>query len=175
MPGASLTVECKKDAGAGKYTSSTTDEEEIVFSKCTAGGKKKCTSSGEAPGAVKTSLLESQLGIITTTPQVVRVDLKPKVPGQPLAEFECEGTSVKLTGSLIGKLTPFSLMSKTFTVAWAESAGKQSPEQFHGEAKDTLEAFVNGGGPVAAILQGSEKVSNEEKLEADIFLVVVMH
>jgi hypothetical protein len=168
VPGASLKVECKKDAGTGHYTSTSKDEEEIFFSKCVSAGKT-CTSSGQPVGTVKTSVLESELGIITTTPQVVGLDLRPKVPGQPFTEFECQGTTVKLSGSLIGQLTPFSLMSKTFTVAWAESAGNQSPEQFLGEAKDTIEASVNGGPSLAATVVGSEKITNEEKLEVDIF------
>jgi hypothetical protein len=168
VPGAALTVECKKDAGTGKYLSTTKDEEEIVFSKCTSAGKP-CASAGQPAGTIKTSVLESELGIITTTPQAVGLDLRPNTPGQPLAEFECETTKVKLGGSLIGQLTPFSLMSKTFTVTWAESSGKQNPEQFLGEAKDTVEASVNGGPSQAATVVGSEKITNEEKLEADIF------
>ena len=69
-----------------------------------------------------------------------------------------------MTGAVIGQLTPIDLMTKSFALAFTQSGGTQSPEQFDGEPKQTLSLTSGSGGAQAAGLGATLKLNNEEKL-----------
>jgi hypothetical protein len=86
--------------------------------------------------------------------------------GPSLIAAECAGLSeaVTVTGSVIGAVGKLSTMAKTNTLSATQSAGKQSPEAFEEQAKDTLSATLGSGAEQAGL--GSKlTITNEEKLE----------
>jgi hypothetical protein len=167
--GAKLT--CNKGTISGEYSGSKALTMTLKLVGCfTASGTEKCQSAGAAAGEIVTSALAGRLGFIQD-------DLQPEVgfitkvgvvlSGQPsLLSAECGAakTPVTVTGAVIGQLTPIDLMTKSFTLAFTQSGGAQSPEQFDGEPKQTLSLASGNGGPEAAGLAGSLKLTNEEKL-----------
>ncbi len=83
-----------------------------------------------------------------------------------LVAAECAGLreGLKVTGSVIGSIGKVNRMSKTLTLTDTQSSGKQSPEAFEEEAKDTLSATL-GSGAEQAGLASKQTIRNEEKLE----------
>jgi hypothetical protein len=83
-----------------------------------------------------------------------------------LLTAQCDGANEELVvkGSVIAPISKIDAMSKTFSLAYTQSAGKQSPEQFEGGSKDTLTATL-GSGAEQAGLSTTEKITNEESLE----------
>jgi len=163
-------VACKKGTSSGEYNGSKALAMTLKLVGCsTASGTEKCQSAGAAAGEIVSGALTGTLGFIQD-------DLVPEIgfitkvgvalTGQPLLHAECGAakTPVTVTGAVIGQLTPIDLMTKSFMLAFTQSGGAQSPEQFDGEAKQTLSLASGTGGAEAAGLAASLKLNNEEKL-----------
>ena len=92
-----------------------------------------------------------------------------EVKGEPsllTAECGAQKKPLSVTGSAIGRLTPIDLMSKTFTLAFSQSGGGQTPESFEDDpVKHALSLGVGSGTPEAAGLSTTAKLTSEEKLE----------
>jgi hypothetical protein len=56
-------------------------------------------------------------------------------------------------------------MTSGYTLNYSATAGKQVPEAFEEEAKDTLIARIGTGPSQQAGLTAAEKIANQEKLE----------
>jgi hypothetical protein len=163
-------VECKKSKGSGEYTGAKSLTESITFTGCTLPSKATCQSAGAAAGEISTSQLSGKLGFIQDQSGPsdellvsVGVDLS---NGSALVTAECGGASepVTVTGSVIGAIGKLDSMTKTLKLTATQSAGKQSPESFEEEAKDTLSATL-GSGPEQAGLASKLTLHNQEKLE----------
>jgi hypothetical protein len=162
-------VTCKSSSIAGEYTGAKTIAATATFKGCKSeAGKEACQSNGAATGELVAAGLTGGLGFIEDVQGEsglavsVGVDLG---NGSPLPAH-CGGVEEELvvSGSAIAPLTKIDAMSKTFTLSYSASAGRQSPEQFEGEAEDTLAATF-GAGAEPAGLSTTEKVTNEEELE----------
>ena len=70
---------------------------------------------------------------------------------------------MNVTGSAIGAI-PANKMVNSYTVKFAETAGKQSPESFEEEPKDTLSETFGAVPAEQAGLKSTVKINNEEKL-----------
>lgn len=163
-----LTVTCMKDTDHGEYTSPKTDLETIVFTGCKHNATP-CQTTASGPGEITTTLLASSLGFIKA-PTEVGVSLE-SATGEPFAQFACGPVGVVITGSVIAPITPISKMTLTFKENFKATAGKQEPENFEFEPKDTLTCSLYEvfSGVLLSTEQcgftSADKVVNEEKLE----------
>jgi hypothetical protein len=140
-------VECKSFADKGKITSGKHEANVTsTFTACTSLGKK-CTSPGAKAGSIVTKKLEGDLGYINAAKHEVGVDLKAE-GGTILAEFNCEGLEIVVTGSVIGKITPTNTFSKSNTTTFkVNGEGFQEDKKLEGQPNDVLESLINGSGP----------------------------
>jgi len=163
-------VKCKASKLTGEYTGTKTTAATFAFTGCKGTATNEpCESSGARSGEIITSSLTGGLGFIedqlteSTLLVSVGVDL-----GQQPSLLRAECASVKETlvveGSVIAPIAKLDKMSKTFSLSYSASGGKQAPEQFEGGANDTLTATL-GSGAEQAGLTTVEKITNEEPLE----------
>jgi hypothetical protein len=155
----------------------------------------KCQNVGSPAGEISAQELTGELGFIKAAkgPRV-GVDLKP-ARGSDLALFECggavgpfgqekgtgTGTNYALEGSVIGRIpstgqlkrdgeevtvSEFNKMALGSIVKYEVKEGRQVPEFFQGEAKDTLITSIVGTQTVEpTTFADVEEVKNEEPLE----------
>ncbi len=163
-------ITCQSGTGQGEYASSKGLTITLTLSGCERpSSHQSCQSVGSPNGQIVTSALEGELGFITSGLKiVVGLDLKHE---PALATFECTTTGlpgkevVAIEGSAIGPIKVIDSMVSGFTVAFKATAGKQSPEQFEGAAKDTLVTSIVGGAAEQAGLTATLTLTNEEPLE----------
>ena len=163
-PAVSGEITCGSFKDSGKLSGPKTEDKIVsIFSKCTSLGKN-CNSPGEKKGTIETKDLAGELGYISASKHEVGVDLKPE-SGERLAEFECEGLSIVVTGSVIGQVTPVNTFSKEATVAFEVNSEKfQKYTALEGQPEDVLETAINGTGPYASG-QECAAVDKGEELE----------
>jgi hypothetical protein len=156
-------VKCTSFKDEGKLTSPTTEGKVVsIFSGCTSLGKK-CASPGEKAGTIKTNDLAGETGEISGG-SGAGVDLKAET-GTVLAEFNCEGLSIVVTGSVIGEETPVNTFTKTeSTIFQVTGEGYQKYKSFVGGPEDTLQSEIDGTGPYESGQQ-AEAVNKGEELE----------
>jgi hypothetical protein len=166
-------VACNSSSVSGEYTGAKTVAATVTFKGCkTVAGKAVCQSNGAAAGEMVASGLTGGLGFIedeqTTSGLLVSVGVD-LGNGSTLLSAQCDGVGEALVvkGSVIAPIAKIDAMSKTFTLTYAASAGKQSPEQFEGGSKDTLTATLGSGAEQAGLV-ATEKVANEEPLEIKV-------
>ncbi len=158
-----LKITCTSDTDEGEYTGIKTDSEIITFVGCKY-DSYPCQNTSSA-GEIVTEPLTSVLGFIKK-PKEVGVSLEG--PAGVFAEFKCGDWRVSINGSVIAKVTPISKMTLTFTEAFKATAGKQKPENFEGEPKDTLTCTFEVNKLVTSEQCGftsKDTITNEEELE----------
>jgi hypothetical protein len=162
-------VKCLGSTSKGEYTGTKSATLGLTLTGCTLAGES-CQTSPATPGQIATSPLEATLGFIKDVESgsevisVVGWDLK---SGSAVISGECGAgkQSLVVTGSVIGTISGADKMLSAYTLKFAETAGKQLPEAFEEEAKDTLSAAFGGAPAEQAGLKTAEKIKNEEKLE----------
>jgi len=162
-------VVCKKSKDVGKITGLESDVDTVTFESCETLGKK-CTSAGQAAGVIKTFTLKSELGWINQEKGEVGTSLTGEGPGGESAEFVCGGELlIKTTGSVIGKNTGnVNLASAKGTLTFKEEGGKQVPEKFEFEPKDTLSTEIVGIGAFNSteITVATQKFEDKSQIKA---------
>jgi hypothetical protein len=160
-----VVVECKKDTNKGAITGPTTDEVTIEFFECKlvapAGGACHSLKPLGGAGVIKTNPLVSKLSLLQAEPKIVGVDLS----ATEFSEFECVGPfgeklTVKVTGSVIGVITPLATMTTTFALKF-KCVGEPKKQEWTkdlNEPTDVLMASVNGGTAKEAC---EEEVTND--------------
>ena len=159
-------VTCTASTSEGEYTGAKTQTLSMKLTGC----KQKttlCQSSSAGAGEIRTAALDGSLDFIKEnlhgeTP-LVGVDLKP-ASGIDLAAFECGGKAMSVSGSVIVPVTVLDKPELAFHEKAAALEGKQLPESFEEEAKDTL-TLASSGGEEQAGLTGTFTNTNEEALE----------
>jgi len=154
------TITSTSNHGVGHLTSKFGGTATSIFEGVEVEGSGiKCNSAGKPAGTVETFLLSEETGWIKKgTPQEAGVDFKP-ASGVLLAEFSCPGLGLtaKVRNSVIGHVTPLNtagLSTKLNLIA--DGTGKEnSPHEFEGEAKDTLESELSSA---PGIFSGSVQV-----------------
>jgi hypothetical protein len=163
-------VTCASSALAGEYTGAKSLTTSLSLAGCQrTSTKQPCETSGSESGKIVSGTLAGTLGFIkdqateTETLASVGVDLS-ETPS--LLHAECGGVSEPLVvaGSVIAQLTKIDAMSSSNTLKFASSGGKQTPEAFEEQSKDTLTATL-GSGAEQAGLAATQKITNEESLE----------
>jgi hypothetical protein len=167
--GGTATLKCKKASGAGQYTGAKTATATITLTGCKLSSKETCQSSGAAPGEIVTSPLDGSLGFITDAVEketlAVSVGLDLRHEGSILTAVCGSGTKVTVAGSVIAPIGTIDKMSSVSSLVFTAAGGKQAPEQFEEEPKDTLAATVGGGSPTQAGLSSNAKLKYAEPLE----------
>jgi hypothetical protein len=140
-------VKCKAFKDEGKVTAQKTESGVVsLFTGCISLGKK-CTTTGQTAGTIKTDKLVGAIGYINAAEHRVGVDLSPEV-GTALAAFNCEGLEIAVSGSVVGEMTPINTMSKTsVTTFTVNGSGFQTYKSLEGAPEDVLESLINGAGP----------------------------
>jgi hypothetical protein len=160
-------VTCGGFKDEGKLTSPTEQAKVLsIFTKCVSLGKN-CSSPAAKKGEIKTHLLKGTLGYISKTGPKVGVALQAET-GSILAEFNCEGLEISVTGSVIGEQTGnINVFNKTTSdVFKVNGEDLQEPNHFEGEAPKShvLLSLINGSGPFESG-QEATAVNKGEELE----------
>jgi hypothetical protein len=66
---------------------------------------------------------------------------------------------------VIGRLKKIDSMVSAFTVSYKATGGRQIPEAFEGQAKDTLITAITAGASEQTGLTATLSIANEERLE----------
>ena len=164
-------VVCSAGTNEGEYTGPKTETVALKLTGCAMGPKgagASCQSSSAAAGEIQTAALQGNLDYIKENEEpatpVIGIDLKAK-SGANLAVFECGGTTVSVSGSVIVPVTAIDKMVTAFKLKALAPAGHQSPEAFETGPSDTLTSTRSGGGPEQAGLTVSATSTGEEPLE----------
>jgi alpha-tubulin suppressor-like RCC1 family protein len=157
-------ITCTAQSGSGEYNG--TKEVANVVLKLTGCvlGTQKCTSSGATVGEVVTNGLEGSLGWQEFETSSAALDLQATGGGGPIASFICGGTVVAIQGSVVVPVKANKMVEST-TLKFAQSKGKQKPEQLEGEPIDVLETSFFGGGFEQTGLGVTLTQTNEEAVE----------
>jgi len=162
-------VKCAASHASGEYTGSKSATASITLTGCSdpAGA---CQSSGAGAGEIVAGGLGLSLGFIKDEPKGTELILSvgwdlSKSPS--IISAECGGAkeALQVTGSVIAPVSTIDKMASAYTLKYAQSAGKQLPEAFEEEPKDTLSASFGGGAGEQVGLKGADKITNGEKLE----------
>ncbi len=161
------TISCAENDVSGEYTGPQTATLGITFNECKVLGPfgGKCTSEGGKSEEIPSSPLVAEFGTVdgSTSPPVIGWGIHP-VSGETFVSFQCGGTSVSITGSVIATVTPLNKMVGAFKLNFSGSGGIQKPESFEGGKSQflTLET-VNATEQVGLTMNDS--ISNERLLE----------
>jgi hypothetical protein len=166
-------IACSGGSAAGEYTGPKTETLTLTLSGCERPATHSaCQTLAAAAGQIVTNQLEGRLGFIRSGKKaIVGLDLQRE---GALATFECASSAaggkelVTLEGSAIGTVKKIDKMTSQFTDAYAQTAGRQSPEQLEGALKDTLSSSIVAGPEKSSEQTGlaaALTVSGEEPLE----------
>jgi len=169
-------VTCTAGHSQGEYTGTKTESLALTLTGCETVGRGRgvpCQSKAAAAGEVLSAPLAGELEFTNETEPlkpVVGWDLEPAASG-PLAAFECGGSPVTVSGSVISPVTAADKMLTEFKVKSKAIAGKQVPEEFEGGSKDTL-TLGKSGAEEQAGLTATDVIADEEALEIKGAVVV---
>ncbi len=163
-------VECESDTDEGAFTTPRADKDTVHFDKCTAtgpfGSKLSChsTKPAGATGEIVTNELASTLVYINSAETEVGVLLEPLAgPTAEYTEFECGGlVTIKVRGSVIGKITPVNTMTTKFTLTFAKTNGVQNILHYWEGKTEHTPAHLETEG------KGFETFAYEQSSEEDI-------
>ena len=164
-------VKCAASHAEGEYTATKTAAETVTLTGCkSASPKATCQSSGAAAGEITAPGLKLQLGFVKDAVQGGQLLLSVgwDLTHEPaLISAECAGfqEGLELSGSVIAPIGTVDKMTSSYTLKYSAMAGKQVPEAFEEEPKDTLTARIGTGPSQQAGLTAAEKITNREKLE----------
>jgi hypothetical protein len=152
-------VSCGFSELTGEWTGGKTASVNLRFQGClNTGTAKSCQSQPNQPAQITTSTvfegeeiptpIEGELGFIKAPPMPqVGLDLKPKEGSSTVLSFSCGGSLGGETpepwtveGSVIGRIRPVAVMATAIKMNYQATGGKQLPEFFEGQPKDTLNA-----------------------------------
>jgi hypothetical protein len=151
-------VSCGGSELTGEWSGAKTASVNLRFQGCVnVGTAKSCQSNPAQKSQITTSQtiegeeipdpIEGELGFIKTAPPQVGLDLKPKEGKSNVLSFSCGGAvgpppeppePWTVEGSVIGRIRPLAAMGTTVKMDYKAVGGKQLPEFFEGQPKDTL-------------------------------------
>jgi hypothetical protein len=109
--------EAKGSKSEGTITGASTSEFVETFKKVKTNEGKNCNSAGQGKGTIVTNKLGTSLVPISAGSGQAEVVFAAAGPSSTLAEYECEGLSIKVFGGVIAEITGLSgAASKTFGV-----------------------------------------------------------
>lgn len=161
------TISCVENVVSGEYTGVDSAALGIAFSGCKVLGPfgGVCTGAKAEAGEFSTAPLVAEFGVIdnTVSPPSLGWALRPAA-GETFASFECGGTAVTISGSLIAPVTPVNKMTGSFKLAFSASGGIQKPTSFQGGEEQVLTLHtVNATEQVGLTM--ADSVANERLVE----------
>lgn len=163
---ANFAVACAKMKSAGTFTESGNDAlASLAMTGCTVKAKGStlngatCQNAGVA-GEIDTDALEGTLGYVSEH----GVGMELSAPGGTIAEAECGGEHLSITGSVVGTV-PANKPEAKLKISFKEKKGKPATGGFEGGAAQSLKVSVGGGEPEEAGLKASIAQVNENKKE----------
>jgi hypothetical protein len=161
------TISCAENDVAGEYTGLQTATLGITFSECKVLGPfgGQCTGEGAKAGEIVSSPLVAEFGLVdgSASPPVVGWWIQP-ASGEEFLSFQCGGTDVSVTGSVIATMTPVNKMAAAFKLSFSGSGGVQKPESFEGGEKRFLTLETVNATEQVGLTMG-DSISNERLLE----------
>jgi len=163
-------VKCAASHSSGEYTGPKSATESITFTGCQGPSGEACQSSGAGAGEIQASGLGLSLGFIKDEPKgtelILSVGWDASKSGA-IVSGECGATkeALQVNGSVIAPVSVIDKPVSAYALKYAQSGGKQLPEAFEEEPKDTLSASFGGGAGEQAGLKVGQKITNGEKLE----------
>jgi hypothetical protein len=145
-------VTCTTSTSKGEISSASTAQNvEVTFTGCKAFfGFVNCNTAGQAAGVVKTNVLHATLVYLETNSSSKGLLLSPKA-GTTFATLECGGTTITVTGQVLGRLVQVSHTQWTLHFEMVEK-GHQKPALYlnpvgcgHISTTSALHAIGHGG------------------------------
>jgi hypothetical protein len=164
-------VTCLSETGTGEYTGAKTVGDVVLkLAGCAfPSHPSKCTSAHAAKGTIDSEPLDGVLGVEkqakADASNKIGLELYPANAG-PVMEFDCEGTTVSVSGSVIVPVKT-NKMLVTQALTFKATKGKQKPEEFVGGPKDILEMSVNGAPVEQAGLSVAIAQTNGQEVEVN--------
>ncbi len=162
-------VSCKHSAMSGEYTGAKTASATLTLTGCEQASNGGSCQSGASAGEIVSSSLSGTLGLVedqvSKTSSHVTAGLV--LTGSPsLLSAECAGAKERLvlSGAVIAPVASAGKMTSSFSLSFHASAGKQLPEGFEEESRQTLTATMGSGSEQAGLTM-TEKIKNEEHVE----------
>lgn len=161
------TISCTENAIAGEYTGVDSATLKVTFSGCKVLGPfgGTCTGAKAEAGEFSTEPLAADFGVIDGTASPASLGWSVHaVSGETFASFECGGTAVTVTGSLIAPVTPINKMTASFKLAFSAPGGVQKPTSFQGGEEQVLTLHtVNATEQVGLTM--ADSIANERLVE----------
>lgn len=140
-------VTCESDTNKGEILDKAGNSKvTVTFKKCTTkvlGITVSCTSSGQETGTIVTKPLKDRIRYINHTTKEVGDVLSPET-GELLAEFTCAGVTIKVRGSVIGKIPAgkFEEPESSGSLEFKQSGGVQNPREYEEEVGGVFKKVV---------------------------------
>jgi hypothetical protein len=140
IPGVS-TVECSHTSEEGEVTGpKAVGDLEVTLTGCKA-SSEPCQNG--ATGEIKSNTLAGEIGYLSKARHTVGIDLMPQAAGS-VVEFHCgipptPILRVRVTGSIVGEVTPVNMWSKEMTIHYEQSGGVQHFRALEGLPEDVLQ------------------------------------
>ena len=138
-------TKCTADTNLGEITGPQSGNIRIVFTGCKL-GKLPCNTPGAAPGTIATNMLTMRIGYISKANKEVGADLVE--PNLGFTAYVCgPAIFVKVTGSVIGRITPINksvIPAKVFKLKFAQTLGAQKFPNLEASPVDILESSFGG-------------------------------
>ncbi len=165
------TVTCKSDTNTGSITAAMTATVVVHFKGCTTtffGFPIACKTKGAGAEEIVTKTLSGELG--TNASKQALLDLVGEGAGKVVAEFECAGNTVKVTGSVIGLFPTTGVFLHETELVLKQTKGVQEFISTINTSGETIDGFLssskNGGTPGQSgetttdkiVLEGTRKV-----------------
>ena len=153
-------IKCTADTAKGEVLGPKLVTMTIAFTGCTSSEVPGvlCNSPNGVPGEVATMPLIGQLGYIKVEPPVeVGMDLSDPAAGL-ITTVICGPSVDRITGSVIGRVTPLNKPTKKLAVKFTQKVGIQNPTHLFGEPVDILQSSF-GGPLIPTGLAGNEPLA----------------
>jgi hypothetical protein len=161
------TISCAENVIAGEYTGIDSATLKVTFSGCKVLGPFGGTCSGAKAeaGEFSTEPLAADFGVIDGSASPASLGWSVHAAsGETFASFECGGTAVTITGSLIAPVTPINKMTASFKLAFSAPGGVQKPTTFQGGEEQVLTLHsVNATEAVGLTM--ADSIANERLVE----------
>ena len=138
-------TKCTADTNLGEITGPQSGTIRIVFTGCKL-GTLSCSNPAGVPGTIATNLLNMTIGYINKAKKEVGADLVE--PNLGFTAYVCgPAIFVKVTGSVIGRITPINksvIPAKVFKLKFAQALGAQQYPNLEAGPVDILESSFGG-------------------------------
>lgn len=154
-------IKCTKGEGNGEITSLTTESTTLKFKECsgTIGGKK-------CPAEITTKALKGELGDVASGEATSEVGLLFTAVEGPIAQFSCEGTTLKVEGSVAGEVGFVAKGSEVSPLTFTASGTEMKIKTIKTSSEQKPVMKINGA---AATLSSTETEKSVTK-GIDIFI-----